>query len=427
MILRFPYGKGEVEFELPDERVISVLEPLKVAPPRDVAEKVRKALLNPIRDEPFLKVASKSRKVCILVSDYTRATPNKVLLPPILETLVKAGRSLEDVKILVANGLHKPAPKSELEELLGREVMEEVEVLNHDAEDERSLVYVGKTSFGTEVYVNRLVLNSDLVVMTGLIEPHFFAGYSGGRKSILPGVAGRETIYQNHSYRMIAHPKSRCGVLEGNPIHEDMVEASKASVKGRGYLLNVVIDKEGRIINAFAGDVFEAHREGVKFLDRIVKMKVPKVADIALTTNGGYPLDRDLYQAVKGMATGSIAVREGGVIIVLSECRDGIGRGHELFYRLMAEARSPEEVLERIRREEPIKDQWEAQILAQILTKRHVILVTKNIEHSVIEEMHMTPASNLEEALEMAEEITGRESRIIAIPEGPYIIPILNS
>ncbi|KYH41493.1 MAG: hypothetical protein AYL32_004650 [Candidatus Bathyarchaeota archaeon B26-2] len=427
MILRFPYGKGEMELELPEERVISVLEPLKVMPPRNAAENVRRALLNPIHSEPLSEAASKSRRVCILVSDYTRATPNKVLIPPILEELKKAGRNVDDVKILVANGLHKPAPKGELEELLGKDVLETVEVLNHDAENEDDLRRVGRTSFGTEVYVNRLVLDSDLVVMTGLIEPHFFAGYSGGRKSILPGVAGRDSIYQNHSYRMIAHPKSRYGVLDGNPIHEDMVEASKAAVKGRSHVVNVVIDKEGRIVGAFAGDVVEAHRNGVKFLDRIVKVKVPKRADIALTTNGGYPLDRDLYQAVKGMATGRLVVREGGVVIVLSECIDGVGRGHELFYRLMAEAKSPEDVLERIRLEEPIKDQWEAQVLAQILMKTHVILVTRNIKHSVIEEMHMKPASSIEEALEIAEDITGKESKVIAVPEGPYVIPTLNS
>jgi nickel-dependent lactate racemase len=348
-----------------------------------------------------------------------------VLISPILEQLQRDGRSSRDVRILVANGLHKPAPKSELEELLGEAVIEEFEVINHDAEDETQLKYVGRTSFGTEVSVNKYTLDSDLIIMTGLIEPHFFAGYSGGTKSILPGVAGRDSIYQNHSYRMIAHPMSRYGVLDENPIHEDINQASRMVVEGKSYIVNVVIDNEGRVAKVFAGDKVEAHRAGVEYLNRLVRVKAPRRASIVITSNSGYPLDRDLYQAVKGMATGRIVVEEGGVIIIFSECMDGIGRGHELFRKLMTEARSPDEVLERIRREEPIKDQWEAQILAQVLMRASVILVSSNIKDSWVEEMHMIPASSPEEALELADKIAGKEKKVMAIPDGPYVIPTL--
>ena len=424
MLVKIPYGKGFVSLDLPDDRVAYVLEAREAKPVEDEPKDVKEALANPINSERIADLASHSERIRILVSDYTRATPNKVLLPPILEELKKVKPNLEDVQILVANGLHKPAPESELKEFLGEEVMEEVSVINHDAEDEESLTYLGKTSFGTELLVNKLVVESDLLVMTGLIEPHFFAGYSGGRKSILPGVSGRETIYQNHGFKMIDHPLSRAGILDGNPIHEDMVEAAaRVKENRRMAIVNVVIDKKHRILKTFAGDVFDAHRAGVEFLDGIFKVKAPTRADIVITSNGGYPLDRDLYQAVKGMSTGELIVKDGGVIVIFSECVDGIGRGHELFYRLMAEAENPDQVLERIEREEPIKDQWEAQVLARILKKAKVILVSRNVKHSHVEEMHMIPASNPEEALELAEEVAGKDSSIAVVPEGPYVIP----
>jgi len=415
-----------IELNLPDEKVLSVLRSREVKSAKNEVEEVRRAISNPIGGGRLEALASKADKICLLVSDYTRATPNRILVPPILERLKEADKRMEDVKILVANGLHKPAPERELEELLGSEVLEEVEVINHDAEDENQLVYVGKTSFGTNVYVNRLILESDLIIATGLIEPHFFAGYSGGRKSILPGVSGRVTIYQNHGFKMIDHPSSRYGILDGNPIHEDMVEAAKL-VKRNYMMVNVVIDKHGRIVRAFAGDLFEAHRRGVDFLDSKVKVRAPSRASIVITSNGGYPLDRDLYQTVKGMATGELVAKKNGVVIIFSECLDGIGRGHDLFYKLMAEAKNPDEVLERIRREEPIKDQWEAQVLARILKNVDVIIVTKNIKHSRIEEMQLTPASSPDEALEIAYQMAGKEAEIIAIPEGPYIIPYISS
>ena len=422
MIISIPYGRIFVSLELPSEKVLAILQPSELRGVDDGANLVREALGKPFGGYPLSRMALGKEKACIVVSDYTRATPNNILLPPIIEELEDAGLRADNIRILVAYGLHKPASESEIREFLGGEIPREIEIVNHDATDESSLVYLGMTSFGTRVSVNRLVVESDLLVLTGLIEPHFFAGYSGGRKAILPGVSGREAIFNNHSFKMIMHPLSRYGVLDGNPIHEDMVEAAKM-VNVPKYLVNVVIDRMHRIAGAFTGDIFEAHLEGVKFLDRHVKIKPPSKADIVITSNGGYPLDRDLYQTVKGMATGELVVRKGGAIVVFAECIDGIGRGHEEFYRLMVEAKAPEEVLERIRREEPIKDQWEAQILARILINAKVILVTKNIKHSIIEEMHMIPASSPEEALEEAYRVTGKDSKIIVIPEGPYTIP----
>lgn len=420
-IINLPYGKSFVKLNLPNENVLAILKSTDFSQVSNEVDIIKNLLEEPIESEPLRSLASKSSKICIVVSDYTRAVPNKVLMPPIIEELKKACVKIDELKILIAYGLHKPVSRNELKDFLGEEIVESFNIINHDAEDENNLVYLGKTSFGTQVYVNRLVAESDLTVLTGLIEPHFFAGYSGGRKSILPGVAGKESIFHNHSFKMISHPLSRYGILEGNPVHEDMVEAAKM-IK-HTFLVNAVIDKNHRIAGVFAGDTFKAHVKGVKFLDTHVKVEAPSKTDIVITSNGGYPLDRDLYQAVKGMATGELVAKKNGVIVIFAECIDGIGRGHETFYNLMAEAKSPDEVLERIRHEEPIKDQWEAQILAQILKNVNVILVTKNIKPSLIEEMHMIPASNPDEAVKEAYRIAGKDAKIIIIPEGPYVIP----
>lgn len=424
MIINIPYGKSLINLDLPDKNVVALLQSIEFNGFIDQSGVVREALDKPIGSKPLAHLSTEKRRICIVVSDYTRATPNRILLPPIIEVLKSAGRKMDEIKILVAYGLHKPAPKELEVEFLGEEIVKEIEVLSHDAEDEDSLTYIGKTSFGTSLSVNNLILKSDLVILTGLIEPHFFAGYSGGRKSILPGVSGEEAIYNNHSFKMIMHPLSRYGVLDGNPVHEDMVEAARM-IPTQMFLVNVVIDRRRRITGAFTGDIYGAHLEGVKFLDRYVRVKAPLKADIVVTSNGGYPLDRDLYQAVKGIATGELVTRRGGVIVLFAECVDGIGRGHEEFYRLMAEAKSPEDVLERIKREEPIKDQWEAQILARILRDMKVIIVTRSIKHSIIEEMHMIPTSNPEEAIREAYNIVGRDPKIIVIPEGPYVIPVV--
>ena len=356
----------------------------------------------------------------LLVTDKTRATPLKPMLSVLLPYLERAGVRRDSIKIVVATGLHEPHTHGELVELLGKDVVSEYNVYSHDAEG--PCTYLGRTSFGTEVRVNKDVVDSDIVVGLGLLEPHFFAGYSGGRKLILPGVSAAETIYQNHSYRMLQHPKADYGYLDGNPVHEDMVEASKM-VRGYRFILHVILDKEKRVVEAISGDPYQAHRLGVEKLDKYVKVGVPHEGDVVITTNGGYPLDRNLYQAVKGIVTASRIARRGGVIVALVECVDGVGHKH--FRELASLSRDPAEILKYIEKNEPIRDQWQVQKLAQVLLKNKVIVVTKNVKHSVLEEMNLVPASNPEEAMEIACRYIECK-RVVAIPEGPYVIPILS-
>ena len=419
MLLKFPYGKGFLQTEIPEERLeVAVSRPLK--PPRELREAVKQGLRKPIQSKPLGRLLGRGKKVCIIVPDETRACPTKEILPPLLEELETC--ELRELEILIGNGLHRGMSEQEMVELLGEEVVKEYNIINHTATDERQLVDLGmKTSYGTPAIVNIVATKSDCLLGIGPVEPHFFAGFTGGRKTVLPAVAGKEAIFNNHSYKMVGHPKASNGILDGNPIHHDMVEFM--NFVNLSFIVSVTKNNKGKTTQVFAGDPIEAHRRAVNFLNQYVNVKLRGYVDIVIVSNGGYPLDRDLYQSVKGMDTAKEVVKEKGVIIMVAECRDGLG-GHEEFKRLMQEADSPGDVLKEIRENEPINDQWQAQILAEILEKANVIVVTDGVKRDVIRKMMMESASSLEEALDFARErISTKKPRIVAIPEGPYVIP----
>lgn len=420
-ILKFPYGRSYVALDIPRKNLLSVVESKITPSAEDEGEEVGRAIKNPIASPSLNNLVHKGDKIAILVSDITRAIPDNIVAPHVIKTLKEAGVTYDDMEILIANGLHRPASRREMEELLGKEVLEKVAVINHRCKNDENLIDLGKTSFGTNVILNLRAVNADFIVSTGLIEPHFFAGYSGGRKIVMPGIAGKKSVFQNHSYEMIAHPNSRYGILDGNVIYQDGVEAAK--IAKLGFIVNVIVNKEHRIAKAFAGDFMKAYRAGVHFLSKFVNIPVSQRVDIVITSNGGYPLDRNVYQTVKGMATAELIVKKGGVIVVMAECLDGLI--HKDFFDLLVSVKSSDELLKKIRENEPLNDQWQAQFLAWILNNAEVILMTKGVKHSYIEDMMMMPASTPEEALELALKMTGKEAKIAAIPEGPFIIPTL--
>ena len=387
-----------------------------------IDKEISDALEKPIFAPAFEKLLRNSRKILLIVPDNTRAFPAREIIPRLLEKIEKIN-SIAEVKLLVATRLHVEVSKDELRKLLGSEVVENYEVVNHDASDSDQIMETGRrTSYGTPIQVNRLVMESNIAIGAGLIEPHFFAGYSGGRKILLPGVAGRDAVFSNHSLRMVGDPKARAGILSGNPIHEDMIEFMKQTKLN--FIVNTTINKRKRDHRDLRRRPIKAHLKGVEFLDRHIKIAVKGEADIMITTNGGYPLDRDIYQAVKGMDTAATIVRRGGIIIIAAECRDGLG-GHEEFVKLTKGAESPAEIIEKIRKNEPIYDQWEAQVLARVLEKARVVLVSDYLPEKVAKDLLLDHARILEEALEIAYGILRRkDARIIAIPEGPYIIPV---
>ncbi len=420
--ITFPYGKKYLEIDLVGGKIFTVYSRVvRGVSDTEAFKLIDNSLDKPIASKRIEETIDVSSRIAILITDKTRATPNKILLERILFRLRGVGVPRDNIRIIIATGLHKSHTYNDIVELIGSDIASEYNVESHDADNDKNLVYLGMTSYGTKVYVNRVVVDSHVVIGIGLLEPHFFAGYSGGRKLILPGVAGANTIYQNHGYKMLSSPRADYGFLEGNPVHEDMVEASKL-VKSYRYILHVILDKNKRIVNAFAGDVYEAHRAGAEVLDRYVRIEVPYEGDVVIVSNGGYPLDRDLYQAVKGMVTASRVTKRGGVIVMLSECIDGVG--HEHFRELASISSNPMEILRHIELNEPLRDQWQVQKLMQVLLKNKVIVVTKNISHSVLEEMNFIPASDTREAIELACRETSCD-KIIAIPEGPYVIPSL--
>jgi len=419
--IKLPYGERFLRAEIPDNRLegIMISKANDFRPNEPEAEIVRKALTAPVAGLPLRKMAEGKDKIVIITSDHTRPMPSRLTMPLLLEEIRK-GNPKAEVCILIATGFHRPTTENELRQRFGNDIVDREKIVVHDCTDESMLKTIGRLSSGVDLKINKLAFEADLLAAEGFIEPHFFAGFSGGRKSILPGVAGRKSIMANHAAGMINDPRSRTGVLTGNPIHEEMVTA--AGTAGLAFILNVVINKDKRIIKAFSGHYNHAHLAGCEFLAKEAGVQ-SQPADIVITTNGGYPLDQNIYQTVKCMTAAEATCRENGVIIVASECRDG--HGGDSFFQTFARAAHPRDVLEEIIKrspEETIPDQWEAQILARILIKHRVIMAT-GAPREMVESMHMKWAPSVESAIDLAGDLLGNnKGNITVIPDGVGVI-----
>ena len=419
MRISLPYGRTRLEAEVADSRLNGVYVSSLPVAAADPGAEVDAALDAPIGSPRLEELARGKARAVVIASDHTRPVPSKILMPRLLERL-RRGNPAIDVTILIATGFHRLTTRAELVGKFGEEIVARERIVVHDSGDAAALVEAGTLPSGGKLIVNRLVMEADLVVSEGFIEPHFFAGFSGGRKSILPGVVSRTTVLANHCAEFIASPFARTGVLDGNPIHRDMLFAAETA--RLAFILNVVIDGEKRIVRAFAGDFRRAHETGCRFLKDIARVRVPE-SDIVVTSNGGYPLDQNVYQSVKGMTAAEAVCRDGGVIVMCASCADGAGG--ESFRRNLTEAASPRALLERVAqvpRDRTEPDQWEFQILARVLDRHTVILVTRDCDHAMLNGMHLKTASSLDEALALATEIAGAESRISVIPDGVSVI-----
>ena len=417
MEVRLPYGKEHLTVEVPDENLMAVAytRVAELRPVEDVHEEVVRWLRSPIGTPPLAEMVGKGDKVAIVVDDYTRACPDHLLLPPILEELQRGGVRKEDITIVVATGLHPPLPEK-LEEIVGKQVLEEYEVVYHDAK-ESEMVDLGQTTYGVPVRLNKIVADADFKMSTGFIEPHVFAGFSGGRKSIMPGISSAESIFKNHGYSMLINPNARPGVLRGNPVHEDALQHMLKL--GHNFVVNVILTMDKQVAKVVAGHPVKAWEEGVRMDRELVTVRLPQKADVVITTNSGYPLDIDLYQTCKGARMAADVVKRGGHIIIASKCWGGVGPGK--FYDIFKEASTPDEVLEKIRREEPIEGQWCCQIWA-MLQKEYKIHVISDLEKSVVEDCLLMPADTVEEAVEEALRVLGPKAKIAVIPEGPVAL-----
>lgn len=378
------------------------------------------ALANPIGTPRLSELAKGKKKVVLVTSDHTRAVPSKITLPLLLAEIRK-GNPDADVTILIATGLHRATTEEEQRRMFGDNIVDNEKIAINDAFNPDQFVNLGTLPSGAEFFVNRLAAECDLLVTEGFIEPHFFAGFSGGRKSILPGICSQATVNENHSYKAIASPYSKAGVLEHNPIHEDMVAAARA-VK-TAFIFNVALDGNKKIIAAFAGDLEQAHAKGVAFI-RSLSQCPGVTGDIVITSNGGYPLDQNLYQSPKAVATAEACAGEDGVIIMVCSCVDGMGGTH---FEKLIKLGTPEEIddyLSKIPPKETIPEQWCPQIYARILKKHKIILVTTYMSPEEVRSANMIPAKTPDEALELAYAIKGKDASVVVIPDGVSVLAV---
>ena len=421
-LVKFPYGTGIMEYHIPEERfqaeLVSMMHHYKAE--HSPEELVRRALENPVGTPKLSILAEGKKNVVLIASDHTRPVPSKIIVPQMLAEIRK-GNPNADVTILVSTGCHRATTQEELENKFGVEIIKNEKIIVHDC-DHSQMVNVGILPSGGNLILNKLAMDADLLVAEGFIEPHFFAGFSGGRKSVMPGIAGRETVISNHNAEFIAHPHARTGIVEGNPIHNDMLYAAcKAKL---AFICNVVINSDKDAIFAVAGDIEEAHAAGRAFLSSNCRV-AKALADIVITTNGGYPLDQNIYQAVKGMTAAEATVRKDGVIIMLARSNDG--HGGEEFYRTFSEEKDLNRMLQtflQTPKEKTRVDQWQSQIFARILQHATVIYVS-DAPDEIVENLHMIPAKTLEEAVAKAESILNNPSATItAIPDGISIMVV---
>lgn len=415
--IRFPYGKTTITHSF-DENILQAVLTSSIeeyVPEADQFTLVQNALENPTNSPRLCELAKDKKNVVIIASDHTRPVPSKVIMPAMLAEIRK-GNPNADITILIATGCHRGTTRDELVNKFGEDIVNSEKIYIHDCLDDSMLVNIGTLPSGGECEINKIAYEADLLVSEGFIEPHFFAGFSGGRKSVLPGIAGKKTVLANHCSEFIASENSRTGVLENNPIHADMLWAAKKAKLC--FIVNVVLDAEKRVIYAVAGNLEAAHKRGTDFLLSQCGAEAVE-ADIAISTNGGYPLDQNIYQAVKGMTAAEATVRRGGVIIMLASSTDGTGG--DSFYHMLADEKDISKTMDNIlsrSRGETIADQWEAQILLRILLHCNVIYVSE-MPDNIIEDMHMIPAHSLEEALCKAKKIIGIENpTITVIPDG---------
>jgi len=415
--IKLPYGESFKTIHIPENNLVSVLETRQHPGLENEQEAIRDVLSKPTGSSPLIDKVNKDDKVVIIVTDNTRACPEDRILPPILEKLEqKIVR--DNITIIFALGLHPPLNRAQMEKKLGKYIVEHYRVLNHDV---NNCINTGTTSRGTPIEINRRVVEADFRISTGFIEPHFFAGFSGGRKSIAPGVFSVRSAYKNHSRSMLEHPLAKTGILKGNPVHADMIEIAQAAKLD--FIVNVLLNKRGEITHVVGGDMIQAHEKGCEIAKGIAGARLDKNVDITITTNSGAPLDLDLYQSVKGMETASHFTSDGGIIIICSACYDGAGP--EEFVEMHRTANSPQEVLDNINDEHPTGVQWQNQILANIQCKNDIYVVS-DMDETIIRDMMMTPFSIFEKALGDAFRRLGKDASIAVIPEGPLVIPILS-
>jgi len=418
MEVRLDYGRLGLPVRLPESVRASLVEPSKGAPLCDPTAAVEEALQHPVGARPLAALARGRRAAVVVISDKTRPVPNGIVLPPILATLETAGIARERIEILVATGLHRANTHDELVEMTSADIVERYRFRNHVARTPGEHVHLGRTRRGTEIWIDRGFLAADLKIVTGLIEPHLMAGYSGGRKGVVPGLAGVDTMRSAHGPVMLEGHLGP-GIVDGNPFHEDLLEMVRQTHVD--FLVDVSIDRSRRLTGVFAGDIEQAHAVGMEFVEREVRVDLDAPADIVITSAGGYPLDDTFYQAIKGLTGALNVVRRGGTIILAAAVSEGIGS--QDFEELLRTAHSNDAFMARITAPGFFRiDQWMVQHLCQVLRKAEVTLVSHALSPAVKTGLPIASAPSVEAALAEALGRHGPAARVAVLPQGPYVL-----
>jgi len=420
------YGQERIEFNIPDELKVDLIQ----ANQESLIENPNQALLNsfsnPLLSKSLKEILSKRKdgNICVVISDSTRKIPSKIILESLMVVFDELNILDDNIKILIANGMHRKCLPEEIKEMVGKDILFRYDIINHDANDDQSLEYLGETSLNTPIYINNIFLEASIKIITGLVEPHFFAGFSGGRKAIVPGIAGKDTILANHSADNIKSPNARFGIIKNNPVYNDADEVLKLKQIRPDFMINVCINQEHQITKIFSGS-HRIYNELVQYQEKICFHQISELYDVVITGNGGYPLDRNLYQAVKSMAIGEMAVKKGGTIISVNECRDGIGLPS--FEKQINLELAPDEIHKSIIEGKlNAIDQWQTQILTRILSKADIYVIS-SIEPEKLGNIGLKYSLNIEDAISQCIEKYGPKMRILILPDGPKILPVLRN
>ena len=423
MEIRLDYGESYLKVEVDRDRIIHILEK-KPAPALDnVRKRFLEGFSRPIGSPPLKRLVSGKKNICIVISDSTRAVPTDIILGGLLDEIKSCGIPAEAVTILVATGLHRPNTEEELKRMVGADIVNNYRIVNHDARNRDSCRHIGNTKRGTPVIIDRVYTESDFKILTGLIEPHFMAGFSGGRKAICPGISYMDMFRHFHGPAVLESPMAANAVLDGNPFHEESTEIAKMA--GVDFIINVTINKNKQVTGIFCGDLEKAFYAGADFCRESSTYEIDRQADIVITSAGGYPLDCNLYQSVKGMVGAMPAVRDGGMIIIAARCAEEIGSRE--FVELLASEKELDAFMEKINDPGFFKiDQWELEMLVKARKKAEIYLYSDCLNKCScsIPETTLIRTGSIEEAIEKGMEKYGPRASISVIPEGPYIIPV---
>lgn len=422
MDLRLAYGKKGLDIQVPDRNLADVIHMQAAEPLTDPARAIEESLREPINSRPLSEVARGRSSAVVVISDITRPVPNKILLPPILRTIEEAGVPREKITILIATGIHRPNLGDELIELVGASIAENYTVLNHYSEDPETNAYVCEIRGGIPVYLDKAFLEADLKILTGLVELHLMAGFSGGRKAVLPGIVTLETMKHMHGYRMIQLDTTYNGRLKGNPFHEAGVEIARQI--GVDFISNVTLNEKREITGVFSGDLEAAHEMACELAGRCALIPIEEEVDIVITNGGGYPLDKTLYQSIKGFVAALEAVKPGGTVILAA--RNEEGGGSPEFVSLLRQLDDPMHFYRLVQEPNYIaKDQWMIQEMVNGLHHCELLYFTEGISPGDMHEFLLSPIASVEEGIEQALRRHGPDAKILVIPEGPYVMPKL--